>query len=85
MKCYHIVDGGERVLIPGCYGAAEAGTIDCCVCPTYEPFEQFERKRYNEVVKELRERSKVFEAEYKKLLKTNERLSKQLRRKLTKV
>ena len=64
MKChYTYTEHGEKVLIPGCMGTAVHGSMEYCTCRTVKTFAQFERERYNETVKALRQEVKDLERE----------------------
>lgn len=78
MKCHYIyTETGEKVLIPGCMGTAAMG-IEHCTCRFEKSPTQFERERYNETVKALKQEIKDLESEnaylnriIKKLTKNN--------------
>lgn len=83
MKCHYIyTEDGEKVLIPGCMGTAAMG-IENCTCRSENTFAEFERERYNETIKALRQEVKDLESEntylnriIKKLTKNKERNKK---------
>lgn len=83
MKCHYIyTEDGEKVLIPGCMGTAAMG-IENCTCRSEKTFAEFERERYNETIKALRQEVKDLESEntylnriIKKLTKNKERNKK---------
>lgn len=63
MKCHYIYypDVG-KVLIPGCMGTVAMG-VENCTCRIEKTHAGFERERYNEAVRILREKNKVLEQE----------------------
>lgn len=64
MKChYTYTEDGEKVLIPGCMAVAVSGDIEDCTCRSEMTFEQFERKRYNEILNRLQSEIKDLEEE----------------------
>lgn len=80
MKCHYIyTEEGEKVLIPGCMGTAVFG-IENCTC-RYETFADFERKKYNETVKALRQEIKDLEQENAYLNRIIKKLTKKNKRK----
>lgn len=52
MKCHYIYDEkAGKVLIPGCWSVVNSQDISDCNCTT-TTFSQFEKAKYNEVLKE---------------------------------
>jgi len=68
MKCYYTFDevSQQKVLIPGCMGAAHTDDIDCCTCQ--DTFKQFENKRYNVLLKEKNIEIQSLRSELKRLV-----------------
>ena len=55
MKCYftYCEETGERVLIPQCWGTVHSNDIkDCCCATETANFARFEKKQYNDTIKE---------------------------------
>ncbi len=76
MKCHYIyTEDGEKVLIPGCMGTAAMG-IENCTCRSEKTFAAFERERYNETVKVLRQEVKDLESENAYLNRIIKKLTK---------
>lgn len=76
MKCHYIyTEKGEKVLIPGCMGTAAMG-IENCTCRSERTFAAFERERYNETVKVLRQEVKDLESENAYLNRIIKKLTK---------
>lgn len=76
MKCHYIyTEKGEKVLIPGCMGTAAMG-IENCTCRSERTFAAFERERYNETVKALRQEVKDLEEENAYLNRIIKKLTK---------
>lgn len=68
MKCHYIyTEKGEKVLIPECWAVAISFDIAQCICHDEKTFADFERERYNETVKVLRDEIKALEDENKYL------------------
>lgn len=56
MKCHYInVRDVGRVLIPGCMGVAVSNDIERCTCYDILTEKDFEKQRYNDVVKRLKQ------------------------------
>ena len=67
MRCYYTYDEkiGEKVLIPQCWGTVHSNDIRDCYCkPT---FAQFERERYNTILKEKNAEIEALEKEINRL------------------
>lgn len=63
MKCHYIyTEQGEKILIPGCMAVAVSGRMEDCTC-RHETFASYERKKYNEEVRKLRQEIKDLEKE----------------------
>lgn len=76
MKCHYIyTEDGKKVLIPGCMGTAAMG-IENCTCRSEKTFAEFERERYNETVKALRQEVKDLESENAYLNRIIKKLTK---------
>ena len=53
MKCHYTYDtNGERFFIPMCYGSMYEDDKDNCTCPDPLTVHQFEKKRFNQVLKQ---------------------------------
>ena len=77
MKCHYIyTEQGEKVLIPGCMAVAVSGDMEDCTCRNEKTFAQFERERYNETVKALRQEIKDLESENAHLNRIIRKLTK---------
>ena len=64
MKCHYTYsDNGKKVLIPECWPVAISFDMSQCICRDEKTFADFERERYNETVKVLREEIKALEHE----------------------
>lgn len=58
MKCHYIyTEKGEKILIPECMAVAVSGDIRDCTCKSYT-FAEFEREKYNETIKDLKDEIK---------------------------
>jgi len=70
LKCHYTYDEkGERFFIPECYGTIHTLDMEDCHCTDYMTFEKFEKKIYNE---ELKNRNRIIadmESEIKHLHK----------------
>lgn len=56
MKCHYInVRAVGRVLIPGCMTVAVSNDIERCTCCDILTEKDFEKQRYNDVVKRLKQ------------------------------
>lgn len=63
MKCHYIdTENGEKVLIPECWPVVLSYDISQCICRDKD-FAAFERERYNEIVKSLRQEIKDLKQE----------------------
>lgn len=53
MRCHYIYDKeAGKVLIPGCWSVALSGRMKDCNCRTQLSPKQFEKKEYNDMIKE---------------------------------
>lgn len=76
MKCHHIkVKGVGKVLIPGCMAVAISNDVADCTCPDILTEDDFERKRYKDIVDrmkkeiaELREENEILRKGYIKII-----------------
>lgn len=78
MKCHYTYDPEVgKVLIPGCWAVVHSGDMEDCTCRT-EPTTQagFERQRYNETVRDLRQQIKELESYNAHLNRTIKKLLK---------
>lgn len=68
MKCYYTFDevSNEKVLIPGCMSVVNSNDIEDCCCT--DTFASFEKKRYNELLKEKNNEIQSLQTELKKLV-----------------
>lgn len=68
MKCHYTHDKEVgKVLIPGCMAVANSNDInDCCCVKTYD---QFEKERYNQILKSKNDEIKELEDEIRRLKK----------------
>ena len=61
MKCHYIyTEEGEKILIPECMAVAVSGNIEDCTCKSYS-FAEFEKEKYNEALKALKNEIKELE------------------------
>lgn len=62
MKCHYIYTEikGEKILIPECMAVAVSGNIEDCTCKSYS-FAEFEKEKYNEALKALKNEIKELE------------------------
>jgi len=68
-KCHYIYDKeAGRVLIPGCYSMLHTEDMINCTCRDYpETVKQFEKKEYNEKLKEQKDYISELESEVSRL------------------
>lgn len=57
MKCYFTIDPKtlKKVFIPMCYGTMDTKDIKDCCCPNPLTEHQFEKERFNKVIKQKNE------------------------------
>ena len=54
-KCFNTTDeDGNKVFIPGCMGAIYHDGVDECYCKDFPKYTDFEKREYNQALKELR-------------------------------
>ena len=72
MKCYFHFDeeSKQKVLIPGCWSVVHSNDIEDCNCSN-TTFSQFEKQRYNEV---LKEKCKIISEYEKEIIRLNKRI-----------
>ena len=76
MKCHFIYDKRcGKILIPGCMGVAVYGDMRRCTCRP-ETFKQFEKKEYNEAMKNMKLQIKELEQENARLWRIIKRFQK---------
>lgn len=77
MKCYFHFDeeSKQRILIPGCWSVVHSNDIEDCTCNNLT-FYQFERQRYNDILKEKCTIISEYEKEIIRLNKRIEQLTK---------
>jgi len=64
MKCHYVYDPKYgKVLIPGCWAVVHSGNMADCYCRKVNTFQDFEKQRYNEVLKGKNELIKYLESE----------------------
>lgn len=64
MKCHYIyTEKGEKVLIPGCWDVVNSGDMSLCTCREEHTPSLYEKQRYNEEVKRLKQEIKELETE----------------------
>lgn len=70
-KCHYIYDKkAGKVLIPGCWPVVHSSDMSDCTCRDFlETFKQFERKEYNNKLKEKSEYIKEIEKENARLIR----------------
>lgn len=70
LKCYFTYDEKtrQRVLIPGCWSVVNSNDISDCTCKKAN-FNEFEKQRYNEVVKKLNDEISALSKEITRLEK----------------
>lgn len=79
MKCHYVYDEEVgRVLIPGCWSVVISDDKDDCTCQT-TTFSQFEKEKYNEVLKEKSRLIKELESENMRLNNIIQNLLKEKR------
>lgn len=79
MKCHYIyTERGEKVLIPGCWSVVNSGDMSQCTCRDEHTPYQYEKEKYNEEVKQLKQKIKELEAENAFLNRTIKKLAKKL-------
>lgn len=53
MKCHYVYDPiAGKVLIPGCMAVAHSNDMARCTCRSLSTFRDFEKQRYNEILKQ---------------------------------
>lgn len=78
MKCHYIyTEIGEKILIPGCMAVAVSGNIEDCTCKSYS-FAEFEKEKYNEALKALKNEIKELEELVEYQNKIIEKLQKRI-------
>lgn len=78
MKCHYIyTEEGEKILIPGCMSVAVSGDIEDCTCKSYS-FSEFEKEKYNEALKALKNKIKELEELVEYQNKIIEKLQKRI-------
>lgn len=72
MKCYFHFDeeSKQKFLIPGCWSVVHSNDIEDCTCNNLT-FSQFEKQRYNEVIKE---KCKLISDYEKEITRLNKRI-----------
>ena len=70
MKCYftYCEETGERVLIPQCWGTVHSNDIkDCCCATETANYARFEKKQYNDTIKEKNAEIEALQKEINRL------------------
>lgn len=81
MKCHYIyTEKGEKVLIPGCWDVVISGDMSRCTCLEEHSPSWYEKQRYNEEVKRLKQEIKELENENAFLNRTIRKLTKKKRK-----
>ncbi len=77
-RCRFIYDEQTRkkVLIPGCYGSLHRDDLSCCTCNGLHSFKQYERKEFNDEVRQLRQERDALLKENNQLHRIIQKLSK---------
>lgn len=76
MRCYYTTYKGRKILIPGCWGTAIYGIKHCNCRSETKSNAQFEKEKYNEVVKELEKANKELRQEVFRLERIIRKLTK---------
>lgn len=80
MKCHYIyTEKGEKVLIPGCWAVVNSGDMSLCTCREEHSPSWYEKQRYNEEVKRLKQEIKELENENASLNRIIKKLTKNKR------
>ena len=75
MKCYYTYDeNGEKFFIPMCYSTMYSHDKRDCTCTDPLTVHQFEKERFNRVIKEKNDIIESMESELKHLRKVIEKL-----------
>lgn len=71
-KCHFTYVDGVKYFIPGCYSSMHEEDKRNCTCVDYE---DFEKDRYNKVVKDLKNENKYLSDENKRLIRIIDKLT----------
>ena len=75
----HIHGKGEKILIPHCWEVVNSGDMSRCTCRQEKTFAEFEKEKYNETVRALKDEIKALENENAYLNRIIKKLTKNKR------
>lgn len=80
-KCHYVYEDGGKYLIPGCWSVvhyfSDKNAMRHCTCrDNPDNFRAFERKEFNEAIKELKKDVSDLEKENAQLYRTIQKLTK---------
>lgn len=80
MKCHYIyTEKGEKILIPHCWEVVNSGDMSRCTCRPEKTYAEFEKEKYNEAVRALKDEIKALENENAYLNRIIKKLTKNKR------